>query len=675
MKRAFLAAAVTGGWLGLVRAEEPRTFYGKTVEGWIAVFRDEEATVQDRRNAAEALAAFGPAASAAAPQLIAALHDPELKTVAIAALSRMNAFRERHVPILIEQFINECCLPFIPRDSLARGTTAGGALVRVGEPAVPALINVLRSTNSAAQAGAVSALGLVGPQARTAVPWLIRILEHPEVPDDREPLAYRAVQALGQIGPDAVSAVPALNQLFGKDVVPDDVIITALERIGAPPTRNWVEDLLRGTDSGMVHYLIRLGPRAREAVPALKKALSNPEPQVRYNSAAALAFNEPAVAEAIPVLLDALGHYGGNDLDVSDVPNALARFGRRASAAIPKLAELVIGGSSDQALFEALVEVDPDGTQCVPVLIAALEDADADVVAIAADCLGLLGPRAKTAVPALARALSRDFENDQLLDMHKPFVSAVTALRRIGPGAKGAIPILIGLLSSDRAEVSVDAVAETLGSFGAEARAAVPALIETIRNGEQIEGFWIICPQAILALGQIGPDARSAIPVLQSLLKDDERFGAYAPEILAALYQLDPAAKQLADNWLDTQPAHEVARPWIRTQLERRAIVLGAMSRSSFETDWLTQGYLDHLDSDLQTPCQTDEDANEAIEETLETLGRFGPAARLAIPRLCELRKHPSPFVRLWAAEALAKLQSPAQPATAHVSLRLNQAR
>jgi hypothetical protein len=46
----------------------------------------------------------------------------------------------------------------------------------------------------------------------------------------------------------------------------------------------------------------------------------------------------------------------------------------------------------------------------------------------------------------------------------------------------------------------------------------------------------------------------------------------------------------------------------------------------------------------------------EYLEEWFETLGRFGVAGRLAIPRLSEFRNHPNPWVRMWAGEALTRI-------------------
>ena len=59
-----------------LRAEEERTYKGKTVSEWIEALKDEDG--DDRGGAAEALGKIGPAARAAVParsQAITAKHD------------------------------------------------------------------------------------------------------------------------------------------------------------------------------------------------------------------------------------------------------------------------------------------------------------------------------------------------------------------------------------------------------------------------------------------------------------------------------------------------------------------------------------------------------------------------------------------------------------------------
>jgi HEAT repeat protein len=78
----------------------------------------------------------------------------------------------------------------------------------------------------------------------------------------------------------------------------------------------------------------------------------------------------------------------------------------------------------------------------VKALVAALEDGDTDVAAMAAEALGAIGPASNDVVPALAKAL----EHPQWPVRW----SAARALAKIGPGAKDATPALRKVINSDR---------------------------------------------------------------------------------------------------------------------------------------------------------------------------------------------------------------------------------
>ncbi len=71
---------------------------------------------------------------------------------------------------------------------------------------VPTLIEALKDPDSDVGYGAAQALGRIGPEAKAAVPALIKAL----VDDPRNTVRSHAAQALGQIGPEAKAAVPAL---------------------------------------------------------------------------------------------------------------------------------------------------------------------------------------------------------------------------------------------------------------------------------------------------------------------------------------------------------------------------------------------------------------------------------------------------------------------------------
>jgi hypothetical protein len=96
---------------------------------------------------------------------------------------------------------------------------AVGVLGDCGKHGVPTLVRMLDHSEARMRSEAASALGSIGPDARDAVPALIRALSD----DDHGSKEYghgpplfvcrSAAEALGDIGPDAAAAVAALQQL------------------------------------------------------------------------------------------------------------------------------------------------------------------------------------------------------------------------------------------------------------------------------------------------------------------------------------------------------------------------------------------------------------------------------------------------------------------------------
>jgi len=94
---------------------------------------------------------------------------------------------------------------------------AAEALSRIGPPAVPMLVDALRSSDQEVRRQACAVLMRMGPDAKEAVPELVLLLE------DADPeLRKMAATALGRIGPDAAPAVPALMKamLEGESLKP-----------------------------------------------------------------------------------------------------------------------------------------------------------------------------------------------------------------------------------------------------------------------------------------------------------------------------------------------------------------------------------------------------------------------------------------------------------------------
>ena len=94
--------------------------------------------------------------------------------------------------------------------------TASDALGRIGEAAVPSLIEALNHSDPEVREQAARALALIGPKSVAAVPELVKLLD-----DESEPVRRQAARALGQVGPAAKAAIPALiKQLERKEPVP-----------------------------------------------------------------------------------------------------------------------------------------------------------------------------------------------------------------------------------------------------------------------------------------------------------------------------------------------------------------------------------------------------------------------------------------------------------------------
>ncbi len=230
----------------------------------------------------------------------------------------------------------------------------------------------------------------IDPKAARPIPLLLEALKDPQ------PLVrWKAIETLERMGRAAEPALDAVAAAFEDK---DPFVRQAAFRVltGACPHRNELSPavaqacglaldrsrLTPNQDSRvvLVKMLAAMGPRAKAAVPALKKALASRTDLVQVHAARAL-WQIERWPEAVPFLVERLA--GHNSASRAAAAEGLAEIGPEARPAIPALVLVCqsIGGSDTGDLIvrpaaaRALLKIDPRTEPWViPVLIESLRD-------------------------------------------------------------------------------------------------------------------------------------------------------------------------------------------------------------------------------------------------------------------------------------------------------------
>jgi CubicO group peptidase (beta-lactamase class C family)/HEAT repeat protein len=251
-------------------------------------------------------------------------------------------------------------------------------------------IRALRDANAGVRLRAVQALGETGPEAREAVPYLIKALDD----GDRE-VCWNSARALGKIGTEAV---PALIRALEDDN--ENIRLGAAVALGA------------------------IGPGAKDAVPSLMRALKDRNDNIRENAAEALGKIGPDARQAVQALIHSL-----SDEDPFLNGRAADALGRIGKDAVPALREALKDGNGNVRWCSAIAlgKMGRDAANALPALVLALNDTNENVRWCSTVALRNVGENTGGAVPALLRLL-----HDKDADVRW---GAYQALERIDPGA------------------------------------------------------------------------------------------------------------------------------------------------------------------------------------------------------------------------------------------------
>lgn len=229
-------------------------------------------------------------------------HDPNVRTSAEAALVDGGPSA---LPLL-RRFLNP------PNDDLSAANqdlqlVAFEILRRIGPPAIPALVELLRDKRALIRARAADAFIDLAPDTESIQPALRGALT-----DEYSKVAGDAARALGALGPKATPSVGALVRTLAHE--DPNVRIFAAEALASigPTAAAATADLVRALDDRIAgvrwaacEALAGIGPAASSAVPRLILALEDSFLYVRIFAASALGSIGPKALPALAALKEA----------------------------------------------------------------------------------------------------------------------------------------------------------------------------------------------------------------------------------------------------------------------------------------------------------------------------------------------------------------------------------
>jgi hypothetical protein len=386
----------------------------------------------------------------------------------------------------------------------------------------------LSSDDAGVRRQALMAIGSAGPLAAAAAPPLAYCLGSS---DGR--LANGAAAVLRGLGPAAGAGVPALQSALIHAIGAGDAARTqlagdtlrALDSNAVAACSARMADFVAGADHRVAGLALQVlnssGALCPQAVHQLVAGLKSGDMRMAEESAAMLGRLGPQAKPAIEALIGYLGAETGAVRVVA--AGLLGRIGPAAGAAVEPLAAGL--GVADLPFARACaVSLGRIGAAAAPAsarLAAAAGWKDTELARCATAAIGAIGRASDDAAEqALVAALRHGDESVR--------TNSVAALRQIG---RDPVPHLLAILKGRDKRMAAWAAME-LGKLGADARAAIPALILALSDAALI-------PSAVEALGGIGREAAATVPDLLALSRvADSKMG---PVIQKALDNIKTA--------------------------------------------------------------------------------------------------------------------------------------
>ena len=447
--------------------------------------------------------------------------------------------------------------------------------------------------------------------------------------------------ALAKLGPQAKPALAALKDAqknLGGASFAGDALTAALKAIGGDGVKE-LADVIKDPKGNLNQRLRALSELSRTRDPdemvlaVFQAALQDRDARIRAGTVDAIARFGPKAKATIPRLLELIDDEelaGSSNQRGTDDPviDALASMG---SEAVPGLAAILKDDKkAPKTRFRAakgLTRMGRKARTVLPTLEEAMEDRILPIATESACAYVLAGGDATKALPVVRQGLKHKSE----------FVvwNSASAVERMGARAKRMVPDLLPLLKHEDREIRIVA-ALALSKMGSAARPAVPALAELLKDKDGRLRY-----QISHALEHMGPDAKDALPVLIERLQDLER--SFPNPILVTIGNLGPEAKPALPALLKLlESGDEIHQDGVVNVLGR----IGPDAKAAVPL--------------LLVQLEKSSEYNRA--RAARALGGIGPEARAAIPALKKHLDDEKKMVRVWAAFALARITGESKP-------------
>jgi uncharacterized protein (TIGR02996 family) len=593
-------------------------------------------------------------------------------------------------------------------------TEASKRFAQMGETAVPVLVSLLAHEKPIVRLRAVKALGVMGTKATSAIPALTEMVKGSKKEDDSA--SRQAVALLGVLRAKEAVKDELAKGLDSADTAERLTAVEAMAKLklrtksaGSSLCKALADesDEVRRAAAQQLRYIA--APSMPFAVEPLRQALSDRDGEIRSFAAVALGKIGPKASAAAPDLLrllndpaatdrrnlvDAVVKIGVNLPEVLDVvlaarrdpgtaqvlADALTKWRTFPPAAVPALRELVRDVGMGNGHYEiacvhaglrALGRIVPRPPEVLEELRAQLATDNAPV---AAEVLGGIGPPAAhllpdllaalhrlgkgygsfnvaqaigkiggEGIPALAKLIDRAPTKDDLLP-----AAAAAGLAAAGAAARPALPELLAQLKRLReqpASVGHTSVIQAIVAIGADAAGAVPDLVGLLLEGrhQQYSSSWLV-----QTLQQFGPAVLPFVPQLTDALRQPIRRGLHESIVclITALIPHGYDAFPILQDVLRQAVANYVTAGYTSSNLEWRQVA-GAAVEGLAKLGPAAEAAV----PDLLLADQTYD--NWLLRRPI--LAAYGKIGGAAIPQIRAALGHPSPEVRLAAAEALGE--------------------